>query len=652
MLILPNFPWSSKLNPTSRLQKELDKARLSQLEAHLPLLYSVLGFNVLTISAMFSRVAPPELTYGAPSLLALAGLIHAVFWVSGRGKKIDPERAGAMLKSAHRFAIVFALGYMIWTLTLFSFGDERLRIELVFMVIITNFVSGFTLAHLPRVALGLSATGVPIYLLLLPTFGAGDTSLMAVNLLMFALFFGYILAGSARDLTKLVDAQLRSADLANENRLLANTDSLTGLPNRREFFERLERAIGAELSGGGLVVGVIDLDEFKPINDLYGHAIGDRVLRECAARLELFAGGGRTIARLGGDEFALFLRGAPSDFDILQLGSEICATLKAPMNLTEFSGGLSASIGFARYPLDAMDAHRLYERADYALYFGKQHRPGEPVLFAPEHESKMLLNARIQHALRNADLDKEISVEFEPLLDVWSERIIGFEALARWISPELGAVPAELFIPIVARTETIHQITRVVMRKAIAAARRWPDDVSLSCNLSTRDLVSVRSLNQLIALIESSGFDPGRLEIEVTETALVADFDRAARAFEQLKAFGVKISLDDFGAGYSSLSYIHRLPVDRVKIDHSFVHEMHASPAARDIVKSVINLCDTLKLSCAIEGVESREQFDLLREFGCNVVQGHYVGRPVREEEAASLIAANRAKVELQSSCA
>ncbi len=322
------------------------------------------------------------------------------------------------------------------------------------------------------------------------------------------------------------------------------------------------------------------------------------------------------------------------------------------MTLTEFSGGLSASIGFARYPLDAMDAHRLYERADYALYFGKQHRPGEPVLFAPEHESKMLLNARIQQALRNADLEKEISVEFEPLMDVRSERIIGFEALTRWTSPELGAVPPELFIPIAARAETIHQVTRIVLRKAIAAARGWPDGVSLNCNFSARDLVSGASLNQLIALVESSGFDPGRLEIDVTETALVADFDHTARAIEQLRAFGVKISLDDFGASHSSLSYIHHLPVDRIKIDRSFVHEMHASRATRDIVKSVIRLCDTLKLSCATEGVETREQFDLLREYGCDVVQGYYVGRPVREEEVAGLIAANRAEVEDQSSCA
>ena len=316
------------------------------------------------------------------------------------------------------------------------------------------------------------------------------------------------------------------------------------------------------------------------------------------------------------------------------------------MKLAEFNAGLSASIGIARYPQDAMDAHRLYERADYALYFGKQNRRGEAVLFSPEHESKMLLNARIQQALSNADLDKEISVEFQPLLDTQSHRIVGFEALARWASPELGAVEPKLFIPIAERAETIHRITRVVLRKALAVARRWPGDIGLSCNLSARDLVSPRALNQLIALIESSDFDPGRLEIEVTETALVADFDHAARAIEQLKAFGVKISLDDFGAGYSSLSYIHRLPVGRVKIDRSFVHEMQASPAVRDIIKSVVGLCSHLKLNCAAEGVETLEQFDLLREYGCDVVQGFYIGAPVDELGAAGLIAANRKPID------
>ncbi|MGO8739138.1 putative bifunctional diguanylate cyclase/phosphodiesterase [Rhodoblastus sp.] len=652
MLALPTLPQISGPPPSFRLQQELDKARLSQLLAHLPLLYSVLGFNVLSIAFMFSQVAPPALTYGAASLLALAGLIRAFFWFAARDRAVDPERAAAMLKSVHRFVLAFALAYTAWTLALFSYGGDRLHIELVFMVVITNFISSFTLAHLPRVALTLSAITAPVFLLLLPLFGGAATQLIAVNLMMLALFFGYITIGSARDLAKLVDAQLRSADLADENRRLANTDSLTGLPNRREFFELLGRAMDAEPAGVGLVVGVIDLDGFKPINDLYGHAVGDRVLKECAARLKFFTSAETAIARLGGDEFALFLRGARSDFEILDLGAQIAAALRASMNLPEFNGGLSASIGFARYPQDAMDAHRLYERADYALYFGKQHRRGEPVLFVPEHETKMLLNARIQNALRNADLDKEISVAFQPLLDVQSRRIVGFEALARWSSPELGVVPPDLFIPVAERSETIHRITRVILRKAIAAARDWPDDIGLSCNLSVRDLASGEAILQIIALIESSGFDPGRLEIEVTETALVADFDLAVRAIEQLKAFGLKISLDDFGAGYSSLSYIHHLPVDRIKIDRSFIHEMQTSPTARDIVRSVIGLCDNLKLNCATEGVETVEQFDLLREYGCDVIQGYFISAPVEAVEVAGLIAANRKPIDRLGLCA
>ncbi|MCI4678393.1 EAL domain-containing protein [Rhodoblastus acidophilus] len=613
------------------------------------MLYSILCLNVITIAFVFSSVAPPFLIYVAPSVLLVAGAIRAYSWRSRRNKPVDPDRASAMLQSVHRFAVGFALAYMAWTLALFLYGDTGRQSQLVYTVVITDIICSFTLAHLPRVALALSAITLPAFLLLLAFSGGSDAKVIALNLAMVALFFGYMVAGSARDFERMVEAQLRSVQLADENRLLANRDSLTGLPNRREFFARLESALDAESAGGGLVVGVIDLDGFKPINDLYGHALGDRVLRECAARLELFSGGATTIARLGGDEFALFMRGRSSEDDILQLGAQICAALKAPLKLAEIHAGLSASIGFARYPQDAMDAHRLYERADYALYYGKQHRRGEPILFSPDHESKMLLNARIQQALRSADLEKEISVEFQPLLDVPSERIIAFEALARWTSPELGPVPPDLFIPVAECGETIHLVTRTILRKALAAARDWPEDIGLSFNLSARDLASPVAMTQLAALIERSAFDPGRLEIEVTETALISDFEHAAHAIQRLKALGARISLDDFGAGYSSLAYIHRLPVDRIKIDRSFVQEMHANSAARDIIKSVISLCDNLKLNCATEGVETLEQLDLLRDYGCNVVQGFYFGAPIGQEAVAEMIAANRKADEGQS---
>jgi len=448
---------------------------------------------------------------------------------------------------------------------------------------------------------------------------------------------------SSRDFEAMVAARVRAVELAEENRCLANTDSLTGLPNRREFFERLDRAIREEGACGGLVMGVIDLDGFKPINDLYGHAIGDCVLRECAVRLEGFASGATTIARLGGDEFAIFVRGQFNESDILRLGDEFCAAIRAPLRFADVHAGVSASIGFARFPADAMDGHHLYERADYALYFGKQNHRGGAVLFTSEHESKMLLNARIEQALRKADFESELTIEYQPLLHAETQRIVALEALTRWVSPDLGAVGPDVFIPVAETGELIHVITRTILRKALQAARSWPRDINLSFNISIRDLVSERALTQVLALIESSGFDPSRLEIEVTETSLIADFDRAAAAIAQLKAMGVNISLDDFGTGYSSLSYVHRLPLDMIKIDRSFVKDMHVNKVARDIVRSMIGLCVNLKLNCVTEGVETVEQFNMLRDYGCTYVQGYLFGRPVAEGEVADVIEQFRA---------
>jgi predicted signal transduction protein with EAL and GGDEF domain len=370
------------------------------------------------------------------------------------------------------------------------------------------------------------------------------------------------------------------------------------------------------------------------------------VLRECAARISQFGNDHVTIARLGGDEFGVVLRGDFSETQILEIGAEICAALRAPLRVADIRAGVSASIGFARYPHDADESRELYERADYALYFAKQHHRGESVLFSPEHESKMRLTARIEQSLRRADLGKEISLAFQPLLAAKDQAIVGFEALARWDSPELGQVAPDCFIPVAERGEIIHALTRTVLRKALAAARVWPDHVGLSFNLSIRDLLSRAALTQIVAIIHNSGFDPARIDIEVTETELISDFARAEEALVTLKRLGVKISLDDFGTGYSSLAYVHRLPLDRIKIDRSFVREMLGDGAARDIVKSMIALCTNLHLDCVTEGVETAEQFELLRSYGVNVVQGYLFSRPIAEADVPAFIAAAASKAE------
>jgi diguanylate cyclase (GGDEF)-like protein len=639
MLVLPSLLNGWRRTPVAGIDRELDLARISILITNLPLLYGVICVHIIVTAYTFSNVAPRCLVYGLPLALILFAVFRAVHFMRlRRSIPVDGRVAHDMLRIVQFIAVGFGTLGTAWMVELYLYGDSALRSQLVFSVVITNMICSYILGQLPRVALTLAGISMPGFLLLLVLTGGPEAPVIAINLGLVGLFLAYIVMVSARDFERMVAAKLHAVELAEENRLLANTDSLTGLPNRREFFERLDCAIREEGARGSLVMGVIDLDGFKPINDLYGHVIGDCVLRECAARLEIFSGGGTTIARLGGDEFAIFMRGAFEESDILALGEQLCAALRAPLRFADIHAGISASIGFARYPQDAMDGHHLYERADYALYFGKQNHRGAAVLFSSEHESKMLLNARIEQALRKADFEQELTIRFQPLLHVETRRIVAFEALSRWASPDLGDVSPDSFIPVAESGELIHAITRTALRKALRAARNWPRDIKLSFNISSRDLVSQRALTQIMALIASSGFDPSRLDIEVTETALVADFERAAAAIAQLKTMGVNISLDDFGAGHSSLAYIHRLPLDMIKIDRSFIQEMHVNRIARDIVRSMIGLCANLKLDCVTEGVETQEQFDLLSGYGCTFVQGFLFGRPVPEDEVAGVI--------------
>jgi diguanylate cyclase (GGDEF)-like protein len=649
MLVLSSLLDGWRRAPVTGIEQELDLARLSILITNLPLLYGVICVHILVTAYTFSSVAPGVLVYGLPSALILFAIVRAAHFMRlRRSIPVDGRVAHDMLRIVQFIAVGFGTLGTAWMVELYLYGDSALRSQLVYSVVIINMICSYILGQLPRVALTLAGISMPGFLLLLVLTGGPEAPVIALNLGLVGLFLAYIVMVSARDFERMVAAKRHAVELAEENRLLANRDSLTGLPNRREFFERLECAIreegmrdGQEMCGqerGGLVMGVIDLDGFKPINDLYGHAIGDCVLRECAARLQIFSGGGTTIARLGGDEFAIFTRGCFEESDILRLGEQVCAALRAPLRFADIHAGVSASIGFARFPQDAMDGHHLYERADYALYFGKQNHRGAAVLFSSEHESKMLLNARIEQALRKADFEQELTIQFQPLLHAATQSIVAFEALVRWTSPDLVDVSPEDFIPVAESGELIHAITRAALRKALRAARTWPHDIKLSFNISIRDLVSQRALMQIMALIEGSGFDPSRLDIEVTETALVADFERAAAAIAQLKMMGVNISLDDFGAGHSSLAYIHRLPLDMIKIDRSFVQEMHVNSIARDIVRSMIGLCANLNLDCVTEGVETQEQFDLLRGFGCTFVQGFLFCPPVPEDEVAGVI--------------
>ena len=447
-----------------------------------------------------------------------------------------------------------------------------------------------------------------------------------------------ITASMRLTLLRAVRARIAADHHRDEARLLANFDPLTALPNRRSFFNRLDAVLE---SGEPFDLGLVDLDGFKPVNDIYGHAAGDAILSEVARRLTSVCGDGACVARLGGDEFALILEHEVSEADLLALGERCCTALRRPFSFGAAVISLSGSIGFSRCAagrcLGAVGAS-LLERADYALYRAKDGRRGTAVIFDEKHAQEMLDFNRVDRALRVGNLDDEMHMVFQPQVDLHTGQTVGFEALARWNSPVLGTVCPDVFIRAAERSGMISDLTPALLKKALAAAAAWPETLRVAFNLSVYDLHSPQAMALIAQVVEQSGVSPHRIEFEITETAMLTDLDQALESLAKLKAMGARIALDDFGSGYSSFGQIHRLPVDCIKIDQSFVRELLKNGQTRKIVKTMIDLCANLNLDHVIEGVETEEQLWQLREANARYVQGYLFARPIAAGDVAAYL--------------
>ena len=610
-------------------------------------MYAMVLVNSLALAWTHAKTAPLALTLGFPGLLALVSIGRLMIWLRTGGRQVDEAGARRMLRQTLVFAGVLGCGFTFWAFALFPYGDAFAQAHVMFYMAITSIGCVFCLMHMRAAAFLLTTLVVgPITVFLIASRNPVLTAI-GVNLALVALTMIIILLIAYRDFSRLVksrtDLQHRKAQierLSDEYQRLAHLDGLTGLPNRRRFFEHLAEAIAsAQASNASFAVGVIDLDGFKPVNDAYGHAIGDQVLIEAGARLGLEHGAPLFIARLGGDEFGLVVGADLNLGGLHALGGSLCAALGAPYSLPGVTAQVSGSVGFALFPQAADTPERLYERADYALYHAKQNLRGATVVFSADHETAIRRASLIEQSLRHADLDAEFTLAFQPLVDIRQQRTIGFEALARWTSLSLGPVSPAEFVPVAERSGLIAQISPVLLDWALRAAAQWPEHLRLSFNLSARDVASPRQIDRIIAVIAQSGVDPRRIDLEVTETAVMRDLVQAERALNALKALGVRIALDDFGAGYSSLSHVDRLPIDKLKIDGSFMRGLTETGKRRAIVKTILDMCRNLELDCVVEGVESAAELAMLLPLGCRVAQGYLFSRPMTGEAVATYLA-------------
>jgi diguanylate cyclase (GGDEF)-like protein len=424
---------------------------------------------------------------------------------------------------------------------------------------------------------------------------------------------------------------------------IAGQDALTGLANRRVVLSRL-RALTrrAGESRADCALFIIDLDRFKPVNDLLGHAVGDLVLCEIARRLESAARKGDVVARLGGDEFAVIAALAPGEDaeTMSSLADRLQQALRAPIAWGEAKIEIDSSIGVASTLNIEADAGGLLRAADIAMYRAKREGKNGVCLFHPDMEAELVDSAHVEEALRRAIVNGGVKPAYQPLVDLRDGRIIGFEILSRWRDPQFGDMPPDMFIPVAERLGLIQLLTSHVLRQACRDAAGWPTPAQLSLNISALQLKNPNFVEDLLADLARNQFPPSRLEIEITETALIGDIGGARRALDAIRAQGVKVSLDDFGAGYSSLTHLREFRLDRVKIDKSFVQSIEGDSRNRRIVRSMLGLVRSLGLSTLVEGVEDEATVHFLRDAGCNYGQGYYFGRPTDAEGARALLAA------------
>jgi diguanylate cyclase len=435
-----------------------------------------------------------------------------------------------------------------------------------------------------------------------------------------------VFAGRPHHVVAVRDLQARK-EAERHIHYLAHHDALTSLPNRSYFNARVDQEIASLTGGESLAVLCLDLDRFKEVNDLFGHAAGDTVLQTVASRVTAVLGERQIMARLGGDEFAILMPGVRNPEAAGRFAETILEALRETSDTPE-TNSISTSIGIAICPDDATDRESLLSHADTALYRAKTdgrntYRFFEAAMGAAVRERRML-----EHDLRMAIARNELRLVFQPQKGVQDETMTGFEALLRWEHPARGQISPAVFIPIAEESGTILEIGDWVVETACREAATWEQPLTVAVNVSAVQLYNPDFVQQLHQTLLDTGLSPRRLEIEITETALVRDFNRALTTLRLIKALGVRIAMDDFGTGYSSLSNLRAFPFDKIKIDGSFIKSVNSNEQAATIVRAVLGLGRGLGLPVLAEGVETAAELQFLRDESCDEVQGYLLGRP------------------------
>ncbi|QDP20418.1 putative bifunctional diguanylate cyclase/phosphodiesterase [Sphingomonas xanthus] len=592
-------------------------------------LYLVVLGTMWVCAFRFLATVPPALGIGAPTAFTLLIVGRLLFWRRLSARRSDPTAIRSSIQQLQIFGPLVGLLVVGWAMAVYGYGDAPQKDMVHFLTLTCGMFAVLCLGATPFAG-SLVACSVIVPSSMVYFFESHPNSLsvgiiqLVVFLIVVRVAFSY-----QRNFLCLSEARRQSAERAQANHLraeisdhLASTDPLTGLLNRRAFLAALEGQIASPRSS--IQLAMIDLDGFKDINDSLGHAAGDVLLQVLSNRLvSVYPGAG--VGRLGGDEFAI-LFDAGSDVDRSDL-VKLAEKLSVPVVHEQMKYSVSASIGLLKAANSDLTVASCLERADHAMYAAKQQAGPSVVVYGERLDRQLRNRQKLLGTISRPGFEEYLSLAYQPIVDTKSSACVGIEALARWNSPGLESLGAAEFIATAESCGQMHEVTRAIVAKAVKECPAWESGGSLFLNISGRDLMVEESMDFLATTIVEAGCMPEHIVFEITETALI-NVEAAVSSMRRLGERGFRFALDDFGSGQSSLSRVHRLPIDVLKIDGAFIENIVDDPRCRAAVGTVLELARQMQVDCVVEGIESGEQSVHAARLGARLMQGYYFARP------------------------
>ncbi len=625
--------------------RELVTAQYRALRSQIPLMYALMIVDAAFLAFATFKQVPLALSVGAPALLSLMAIGRALVWLKRRGEITEVANIRRYLRVTTLFAAILSAAFGGWGLILMDFANPMQTFAIALYIFVGAIGCCYCLQTLPaaaRLVLMLGAAPVTIRLLLSNDWymvGIGANFIMVAALIagmLSSYHRGYIEVLNSRSDMLVEQARAQSAERRAQQ--LAYRDVLTELPNRRALSEHLAglRFLAPER---GVALLVLDLDHFKAVNDVHGHLAGDGLLQHVATCLTDIVDGRGTAYRLGGDEFAITLDLDRPDVTLPRsIAKQIVEVLAAPFNIDGLVHHIGGSIGISLYPRDATDSETLMRRADIALYQAKACGRSQFRLFEPAMDAEIVRRSVLEQEFRRDLARGAFRPHYQPIVHLLTERITGFEMLARWGRDDGSEIGPCEFIPIAEECGLVGDLMLNLLEQACRDATAWSQDLTLSINVSPTQLKDRWLSEKILGVLTNAGLPPRRLKLEITENALIAEPDHAKSVVESLKNQGVLLALDDFGTGYSSIQHLRILPFDNVKIDRSFITDIEHDAEAHRMAVSMIHLAFNLGLSVVAEGIESAGALTILKEIGCAEGQGYLFGRPVSQAGALAML--------------